>query len=101
MLKALFRWLWPPEPPGRIKDAVPDYITRAEFEREIEAVKKDADFLFNEWHEKFSTLHARLTKRIQRATHTEGGKAPSHQGNDEERPEGLPSALSFRKPWSV
>lgn len=102
MLKALIRWLWPPEAPRRTKDAADDYITRAEFEREIERITKDAEWLFNEWHEKFSALHARLTKRAQRSHSSGDGPAPSQNGQDVPEPGAArPSVLAYRKPWSV
>jgi hypothetical protein len=87
----------------RIENAGAKYVTRAEFEREIERVQQDADYLFNEWHEKFSTLHARLTKRAKRDT------VPLMQNGDSQRENGqrelpaspLPSALPFRRHGSV
>lgn len=101
MLKALIRWLWPQEPPKRTEDAEDRYITRAEFQRELETFRKESTWLFDEWHEKFSTLHARLTKRAQRATVEAAPSRVSQSNGDGEGQQPLPSALNFRRPWSV
>lgn len=79
------------------QDASGPFLTSEQLEKRLEGFQKDADWMLNEWHEKFSTLHARLTKRVQRS------QGPPER---EPRPNGpsaepLPSVLHYRKPWSV
>ena len=101
MLKAFIRWLWPQDAVKRNEDTAERYITRAEFDRELEAFRKEADWLFDEWHTKFSTLHARLTKATQRRKLDTTAESPSPTDGSGEGPPPLPSALAFRRPWSV
>lgn len=41
-------------------------MTHEDLKTALVDFKRDVDFDMNEWYEKFSTLHARLTKRIKR-----------------------------------
>jgi hypothetical protein len=54
------------------------------------------EFEMGEWFDKFSALHARTEKRVQRdqAKQRNGVAHP-------EQPAQMPSALAHRKPWSV
>jgi len=96
MLKALVRWLWPVDtsrtPPGHN----PDYVTRTELDAIIAKFEQRTEFELGEWFDKFSALHARAEKRVNR----------DKRNRDEPnvRPDQLNqplSVLSFRKPWSV
>lgn len=44
-----------------------EYVTLALLEERLSEHTKRAEWLLDEWYEKFSTLHARLAKRQQRA----------------------------------
>jgi len=96
MLKALVRWLWPVEAPRTPSGHNPDAITRAEVEQLIAKFEQRTEFELGEWYDKFSALHARAEKRVNR----------DKRNRDEPtaRPDQLNqplSVLSFRKPWSV
>lgn len=96
MLKALWRWLWPQEAPRTLTGHSPDYITREEFERELRKFEERTEFEFGEWFDKFSALHARAEKRVNREKRKANDIAPPADG-----PMERVSALQFRKPWSV
>ncbi len=96
MLKALVRWLWPPEAPRTQKEPAGDFISRAEFEQELRKFAERTDFEFGEWYDKFSALHARTEKRVNRDRKNNGNDA-----RQVEQPQERLSALTFRKPWSV
>lgn len=96
MLKALIRWLWPQEPQKTLVGLIPDHVTHEELEERLKKFQQQTEWMMDEWYEKFSTLHARAEKRVNR-----------DRKNREEppaRPDQLNqplSVLSFRKPWSV
>lgn len=96
MLRTFLRWLIgdqaPPTQPRRDDDAV----TRDEFEARMKDFDQRTEWVLNEWHEKFSTLHARLSKRAQRA----GSSHAPPPVSVPDVPEPLPSALNFRRSWS-
>jgi len=62
-------------------------------QEQLELFKKDIDqrteWVLNEWYEKFSTLHARLSKRASRAANAP--PPPGEPVNDQ------PSVLQFRR----
>lgn len=87
----------PRELPRRETDPERTYVTPEQLEAALAKVTKDADWLLNEWHEKFSTLHARLSKRAKRAE----PELQLTNGHDVGQEEPLPSVLRYRKPWSV
>lgn len=94
MLNWLRRLLAPPQPAPTLRG---DYVTREELEKALEAVMRDAEFELNEWHEKFATLHARLSKRVKR----DQAAVPVINGHAEVSP-ARPSILHLpRKPWSI
>jgi len=96
MLKALVRWLWPPEAPRTQAEPVRDFITRDEFERELKKFEERTEFEFGEWFDKFNALHARAEKRVNRdRKNKDNGAVQVEQQLDR------PSVLAFRKPWSV
>lgn len=96
MLKALVRWLWPPEAPRTQAEPVAAYITRDEFEREMRKFEERTEFEMGEWYDKFSTLHARTEKRVNRDRKDKGNGAAVVEQSLER-----PSVLAYRKPWSV
>jgi hypothetical protein len=96
VLKALIRWLWPPEPSRNPPGPSLDLISRAEFQAELAKFEQRTEFELGEWFDKFSALHARTEKRVNRDRKNNGNGV----GQVEHPPEKL-SALSFRKPWSV
>jgi len=106
LLKALARYLLrneaEPTQPGPIAAPVapvgppPNYVTRDELDRIIEKFQQQTDFEMGEWFDKFSALHARTEKRVNR-DRANKGNGPVQV----EQPAPLPSILSLRKPWSV
>lgn len=97
MLKAaLRRWL-DLEPAKRQKEPRTAFVTYEEMEAYVQMKLEGMEFEMNEWHEKFSTLHARLSKREKKTA----PKPQSPNNGETEEQERLPSVLNFRKPWSV
>ncbi len=96
MLKALVRWLWPVEAPRTPSGHNPDAITRAEVEQLIAKFEQRTEFELGEWYDKFSALHARTEKRVNRDRKNNGQEAPRLEQLDK-----AVSALHYRKPWSV
>lgn len=99
MLKALARWILREEPEKtqrKREQPADDWVSRAEFESEMQKLRDRVEWDLSEWYDKFSTLHARTAKRAQRAKNG----AEQHEQEPEQRPP-LPSVLNFRKPWSV
>lgn len=43
-----------------------DYVTREELNEALETASRESEYALNEWYEKFSTLHSRLSKRVKR-----------------------------------
>jgi hypothetical protein len=74
----------------------PDYVTRDELDAIMGKFEKQMDFELGEWFDKFSALHARTEKRVNR-DRANKGNGPVQV----EQPAHLPSILSLRKPWSV
>jgi len=96
MLKALIRWLWPQEAPQTLVGRIPDHVSHQELEERLKTFQQQTEWMMDEWYEKFSTLHARAEKRVNRDRKNQEQPAP--------RPDQLNqplSVLSFRKPWSV
>lgn len=96
MLKALIRWLWPPEPPRTQLSVPPDIVTKAQLDEAMKVFQQQTEWMMDEWYEKFSTLHARAEKRVNRDRQNNGKAAVAP-----EPPPERPSVLLFRKPWSV
>ena len=96
MLKALVRWLWPVEAPRTPSGHNPDYVTRAELAAEIAKFEQRTEFELGEWYDKFSALHARAEKRVNRDKRNRD--EPTPRADQLNQPL---SALAFRKPWSV
>lgn len=73
-------------------------MTHEEMSDLLVAFRRDVEFDMNEWYEKFSTLHARLTKRVKRAA-----DAPTVvNGHDADPPPQRKSILHVRRsPWSI
>ena len=105
MLKAWIRRFLSLDAPPTLPGRIPQWVTRDELDERLDAERKRSEWELNEWYEKFSTLHARLTKRVQRASHSDGAAVaaspnePEGERSRDTRP--LPSALTYRKPWSV
>lgn len=96
MLKAIVRWLWPPEAPRTQREPVQAFITREELDRELAKFEERQAFEFGEWYDKFSALHARTEKRVNRDRKANGNGSVAV-----EQPLERPTVLAFRKPWSV
>jgi len=101
MLKALFRYFWPldaEKTQARPEQLSLDLVTRAEFDAAIQKIEQRVEWDLSEWYDKFSTLHARAAKRVQRE------KQPANGGGQEQQ-SAEPAPLSIlhmrRKPWSV
>lgn len=77
-----------PEP---VKDAA-DVVTRAELDAFRRDMEQRTEWVLNEWYEKFSTLHARLSKRVARAAQ---GSAQVEANLEEPQP--VRSVLAFRR----
>ncbi len=88
----LIAFLKRPEPRKATK-TVPRLLEDAVTQEQLELFKKDIDqrteWVLNEWYEKFSTLHARLSKRASRAAGAP--PPPAEPVNDQ------PSVLQFRR----
>lgn len=96
MLKALVRWLWPVEAPRNPPGHSPSYVTRDELDAIIAKFEQRTEFELGEWFDKFSALHARTEKRVNRDKKNRVDINPAADG-----PMERVSALQFRKPWSV
>jgi len=96
MLKAFLRWLWPPEAQQTLDRLTAQYVTTAELEDRLKQFEKETEWMMDEWYEKFSTLHARAEKRVNRdkKNRAERGEVV------EEEPQRV-SALMFRRPGSA
>lgn len=93
MLKALIRWLWPPEPQRTLPGPS---VTKEWVEERLAQFEKETTWTLDEWYTKFSTLHARAEKATQRAR--KKGEHPLELA----APNGdRPSVLAHRRPWSV
>jgi len=91
MLKALWRWLWPKEAEPTQKGRKQDYVTPEQLELAIEESTKELQYEWNEWYEKFNTLHLRLSKREKR---NRNSNPVEQEQREEETP---PSVLTFRR----
>lgn len=96
MLKALARYILRDEAPRTPPGPNPSYVTRDELEAIIAKFEQRTEFELGEWFDKFSALHARTEKRVNRDRTNKGNGAVQV-----EQPQQRPSILSFRKPWSV
>jgi len=106
LLKALARYLLrndaPQTLPGPTAAPVapvgppPNYVTRDELDGILAKFEQRTEFELGEWFDKFSALHARTEKRVNR-DRANKGNGPAQV----EQPAPLPSILSLRKPWSV
>lgn len=73
--------------------------TQEEIDARLKKVQEQVDWELGEWHEKFSTLHARTAKRQSRAAQQETN---GQSGAVRPTGDGQPSVLHYRrKPWSV
>lgn len=101
MLKALARYILREDAPKtqpKPHKAVEDWVSRADFDAAIQKLEQRIEWDLSEWYDKFSTLHARTAKRVQRESQ-QGQNGKRHA--EQEQPEPKPSALHYRKPWSV
>lgn len=65
------------------------YVTADDLEERLKDFQKEQKWVLDEWHDKFSTLHARLAKRQQRAAKQQ----QSEELELEEQPQGARSVL--------
>lgn len=110
MLKAIARWILREDttktlpPPREREQRAVEYLSRADLDAELKKFSERYEWELSEWYEKFSTLHARSAKAVQRASKNRGEEQlPSRAPNGAApHPDAPPlSVLSFRKPWSV
>jgi hypothetical protein len=90
MLKALIRWLWPPDAEKTQNLRQERYVTPDQLELALEKYAKEQEFEMNEWYDKFNTLHLRLTKRDQR-------KSKAVEQEQLEVEESAPSVIHLRR----
>lgn len=90
MLKALFRYLWPPDAEPPRERHRPNYVTEEQLELALDKFSKRQEFEFSEWYDKFSALHLRLSKRDKR-------KAKDVEQEEQEIDEAPISVLRFRR----
>ncbi len=90
MLKALWRYLWPKDTESQQKVRREHYVTDEQLELALQKFSKEQEFEMNEWYDKFSTLHARLTKRDKR-------KATPVEQEQLEDEEFRPSVIHLRR----
>lgn len=101
MLKAFFRWLVGPDAPQTHPTQQIRYIDREEFERELKKFAERTEWEMGEWFDKFSALHARTEKRINREKKKDQG-GQGHELENGHAPAFRPSVLAYkRSPWSV
>ena len=91
MLKAFWYWLWPKEAPKTRAGREKDFVTHEQLELALETATKELEYEWNEWYEKFNTLHLRLSKREKRVSQGNNGAV---QQIEEQSP---PSVLAFRR----
>lgn len=70
------------EPPATLAEPSDRYITVREFEARISEELERFDWKRDEWHEKFSTLHARLAKRVKQQEEQQEPAQQSGQPSD-------------------
>lgn len=90
MLKALWRYLWPLEAEKPQSGQRERYVTDEQLELALEKFSRNQEYELNEWYEKFSTLHARLSKRDKR-------KATAVEQEEQDIVEPPISVLQFRR----
>ena len=96
MLRALWRWLWPREAPQTATGPSLNYVTREELDLVIAKFEQRQEFELGEWFDKFSALHARTEKRVNRdRARQNNNSAPTDEPLDR------PSVLALRRPWSA
>lgn len=81
------------DPVVKQKRRITEFVTREELEERLSEELEKFDWKREEWHEKFTTLHARLAKRTQR-------KAEPVEGDQLEIEE-VPSIVHRRRLGSV
>lgn len=99
MLKAFRRWLVGGETPRTPSGQVQDVAVLAARVEEIEERLQKVDWEWGEWYEKFSTLHDRIAKRVQRARSV-GAMPPGPDPTVDTAPDRV-NVLAHRRPWSV
>lgn len=97
MLKALARFILRNDAPPTPERRSERFVTPSELDEALAKMQKELEWELTEWHEKFSTLHARLAKRAQRANGAAGHPIPTEQLEQQPRP----SVLHHRRPGSV
>lgn len=96
MIVRFLRWLIG-IPSATHADPADGPLERREFAARLEEFEKRTQWVLDEWYEKFSTLHARSAKQVKRAQQEIPVPPNGTSASSAERP----SALSYRKPWSV
>lgn len=94
VLLALDRRGKPEEAAPKQKGRSERFVTHEQLEERLEEEAKRMQWANEEWHEKFSTLHARLAKRVKRS------EKPEPEVEEEEQPE-LSPVLARRRLGSV
>lgn len=95
MLLAFFRRLLIGDTVKTRADKAVEYVTTEQLELALENHARDLEYEWNEWYEKFSKLHLRLSKRADRERKQQEAQVEEY----EESPR--TTALHYRRPWSV
>jgi len=101
MLKALARWILRGEAIPTHHGHTTNCVSREELQKALDDFEKRTEWELGEWYDKFSTLHARAEKRVNREARKQGRAPGAPNGHAEEVESPRPSVLALRKPWSV
>lgn len=101
MLKALARWILRAEPVQTLNGHTTNYVSREELQKALHDFEQRTEWELGEWYDKFSTLHARAEKRVNREARKQGRAPGAPNGHAEPVESERPSVLALRKPWSV
>ena len=101
MLKALARYILRGEASQTEARPNNNYVSQEQLELALEKFEQRTEWELNEWYDKFSTLHARAEKRVNRDARKNGAASPGSQRAPQVEDDPRPSVLALRKPWSV
>lgn len=101
MLKALARWILRNEAVPTHNGHNHNCVSREELQKALDDFEKRTEWELGEWYDKFSTLHARAEKRVNREARKNGRHPGVATVTSEPVRDERPSVLALRKPWSV
>jgi len=101
MLKALARYILREERVPTQHGHTANCVSREELQKALDDFEKRTEWELGEWYDKFSTLHARAEKRVNREARKNGAASPGSQRAPQVEDDPRPSVLALRKPWSV